>query len=538
MPRSMRPGWSASSMPNCSATTSDGWFGSITPPEPTRMVVVAAAMCPIRTGGDELAMPGMPWCSATQNRVKPSRSARAASSVVARSASPAVPPSGMGARSSTESGAPFRVRGTCVPATPAKNTGRRRDLPERSPKVIDRSSRRNGVLAEFARMVGELEGMRIAIITESFPPDVNGVANCVVRVAENLVRKGHHPLVIAPESARSTAGADSHFRYPVERVPSVPLPGYSTFRLGLPTPRTRRAVACHRADVVHLASPVALGAWGSRVAKAMDLPVVAIYQTDLPNYARAYRLGAVTEAFAWRWLRDIHNAAARTLAPSSVTAADLHAHGMERVWLWGRGVDAERFNPARRDERLRAEIAPGGEVIVGYVGRLATEKRVDLLAAVAAIPGVRLAITGGGPMEEELRQAIPSAVFLGERHGADLARIYASLDVFVHTGPFETFGQTIQEAAASGLPVVAPAAGGPLDLVEDGVTGFLVPPGDGDAFAAAAGRLAADPALRSRFAAAARRRVLGRTWPALVDELIGHYAAVIGAETTPARMAA
>jgi phosphatidylinositol alpha 1,6-mannosyltransferase len=141
-------------------------------------------------------------------------------------------------------------------------------------------------------------------------------------------------------------------------------------------------------------------------------------------------------------------------------------------------------------------------------------------------------------MEEELRRAIPSAVFLGERHGADLARIYASLDVFVHTGPFETFGQTIQEAAASGLPVVAPAAGGPLDLVDDGVTGFLVRPGDGDALAAAAGRLAADPALRSRFAAAARRRVLGRTWPALVDELIGHYAAVTGAETTPARMAA
>jgi phosphatidylinositol alpha 1,6-mannosyltransferase len=380
--------------------------------------------------------------------------------------------------------------------------------------------------------------VRIAIITESFPPDVNGVAHCVVRVAENLVRKGHHPLVIAPESARTTPGADSQFRYPVERVPSVPLPGYPTFRLGLPTPRTRRAVTRHRADVVHLASPVALGAWGSHVAKALDLPMVAVYQTDLPNYARAYRLGAVTEAFAWRWLRDIHNAAGRTLAPSSATAADLHAHGMERIWLWGRGVDTERFHPARRDERLRAEIAPGGEVIVGYVGRLATEKRVDLLAAVARLPGVRLAVTGGGPMEEELRRALPSAVFLGERHGEDLARIYASLDVFVHTGPFETFGQTIQEAAASGLPVVAPAAGGPLDLVDDGVTGSLVPPADGDTLAAAVTRLAADQRLRSAMSEAARRRVLARSWPALTDELIDHYAAVIGAAAAPATMAA
>ena len=380
--------------------------------------------------------------------------------------------------------------------------------------------------------------MRIAIITESFPPDVNGVAHCVVRVAENLVRKGHHPLVIAPESARATPSADNQFPYPVERVPSVPFPRYPTFRVGLPTPKTRRAITRHRADVVHLAGPVALGAWGSRVARAMDLPTVAVYQTDLPNYARAYRLGAFTEAFAWRWLRDIHNAAGRTLAPSSLTAADLHAHGMERVWLWGRGVDTERFQPARRDERLRAEIAPNGEMIVGYVGRLAIEKRVDLLAAVAGLPGVRLAVTGGGPMEEELRQAIPSAVFLGERHGEDLARIYASLDVFVHTGPFETFGQTIQEAAASGLPVVAPAAGGPVDLVDEGVTGFLVPPCDADALAAAVRRLAADPLLRSRLSEAARRRVLGRSWSALVDELIGHYAAVIGADAASSRMAA
>ena len=151
--------------------------------------------------------------------------------------------------------------------------------------------------------------MRIAIITESFPPDVNGVAHCVLRVAENLVRKGHHPLVIAPEAARAGTDADSLFPYPVERVPSVPLPGYPSFRLGLPTPKTRRAIAGHGTEVVHLASPVALGAWGSHVARAMDLPMVAVYQTDLPSYARAYRLGRATEAFAWRWLRDIHNTA-------------------------------------------------------------------------------------------------------------------------------------------------------------------------------------------------------------------------------------
>ena len=377
--------------------------------------------------------------------------------------------------------------------------------------------------------------MRIAIITESFPPDVNGVAHCVVRVAEHLVRKGHHPLIIAPDSGRGS-DLDAGFPCPVERVPSVPLPGYPSFRLGLPSPATRKAIVAHRTEIVHLASPVALGAWGTRVARAEHLPTVAVFQTDLPSYARAYRLGRVAESFTWHWLRDVHNTAGRTLAPSSVTAADLEDHGIERVRRWGRGVDTERFQPSRGDEALRAALAPDGAVIVGYVGRLAVEKRVDLLAAVAALPGVKLAVTGGGPMEEELRAALPEAAFLGMRSGTDLARIYASLDVFVHTGPFETFGQTIQEAAASGLPVVAPASGGPLDLIDDGGTGYLVPPGDPDALSAAVRKLAEDAALRARLGAAARRRVLGRTWSALTDELLGHYAAVIEADAPPARL--
>jgi len=161
------------------------------------------------------------------------------------------------------------------------------------------------------------------------------------------------------------------------------------------------------------------------------------------------------------------------------------------------------------------------------VGRLATEKRVELLAGVAALDGVRLVIVGGGPAEAALRAALPGAVFLGPRYGAELAEIYASLDVFVHSGPYETFGQTLQEAAASGVPVVAPAAGGPLDLVTDGETGFLVTPGSGDELAGAVARLVADPGLRARLGAAGRKRVLGRSWAALAGELIGHYSAVL-----------
>jgi len=310
-------------------------------------------------------------------------------------------------------------------------------------------------------------------------------------------------------------------------MPSVALPVYPEFRTGLPGPRIRAAIAEHGADLVHLAGPVVFGASGGVAARKLGLPVVAVYATDMAAYARTYHLGRVGETVAWRLTRRVHNAVDRTLAPSTATAADLEARGFERVSVWGRGVDAERFDPAKRSDRLRAELAPNGEVIAGYVGRLAAEKRLDLLSGVAALPGVRLVIVGAGPADATARRMLPTALFLGQRQGDELARIYASLDIFVHSGPYETFGNTLQEAAASGLPVVAPAAGGPLDLVEDGVTGFLVTPGDPDALTAAVSQLAADWQLRVAQGHAARRSMLSKTWSAMGNELIGHYEAVL-----------
>ncbi len=371
--------------------------------------------------------------------------------------------------------------------------------------------------------------MRITYVTESFPPDVNGVAHTAVRVAEYLVSTGHQPLVIAPEPARGVPLPDRGFSFPIVRVPSVGVPVYPGFRVGLPGTRVRDAMMAHHADLVHLAGPFVLGAGGCAAAVQEHVPIVAVYATDLPAYARTYHTGAVGEAIAWRRLRKIHNAADLTLSPCTATAADLRAHGVERVAVWARGVDCQRFDPAKRSEQLHAELAAGADLVVGYVGRLAAEKRIDLLAQVATLPGVRLVLVGSGPAEAAIRRAVPSAVFLGQRGGDDLARIYASLDVFVHAGPHDTFGQTLQEASASGLPVVAPAAGGPIDLVRDGVTGFLVEPNDAGALAAAVARLAADRALRGAQGAAGRQVMLGRTWPALCDELIGHYTDVLDA---------
>ncbi|MCG0063779.1 glycosyltransferase family 1 protein, partial [Streptomyces tricolor] len=311
---------------------------------------------------------------------------------------------------------------------------------------------------------------------------------------------------------------------------SLPLPGYPQVRVALPSRRLAAALVAHRPDVIHLASPFVLGVRGMAAAARLGIPAVAVYQTDLAGYARTY-MGA-GEAAAWRRIRSVHGAADRTLAPSSAARSDLEEHGVPRVRLWPRGVDTVRFRPEHRDEALRRELAPNGEPIVGYVGRLAPEKHVELLSGACALPGVRVVVVGDGPSRPQLTEALPGAVFLGRRTGADLARIFASLDLFVHTGPFETFCQTVQEAMASGVPIVAPAVGGPLDLVDHGRTGLLVPPFDAAAVQEAVRALAADPARRAAYGAAARATVEGRTWAAVGDQLLTHYDDVLAARKT------
>jgi phosphatidylinositol alpha 1,6-mannosyltransferase len=344
---------------------------------------------------------------------------------------------------------------------------------------------------------------------------------------EHLNRRGHSALVLAPG-----AGPDSYLGFPVIRMPALDLPVVDSLPVGVPTRRIHTALADFRPDVVHLASPFVLGPRGLAAARRLGVPTVAVYQTDVAGFATAYGLGLTARA-AWLWIRRTHTRADRTLAPSSPAVQALREHGVPRVYLWARGVDTERFTPARRDPALRAALAPDGELLVGYVGRLAPEKRVERLAALHPLPGVRLVIIGDGPDRRALQARLPGAAFLGFRTGDELASAYASLDVFVHTGPFETFCQAVQEALASGLPVVAPDAGGPRDLVAPGRTGFLVPNGDDDMLRGAV-RTLADPDLRRRFGAAARNSVLGRTWLAVCDELLGHYAAVTDRQTSQA----
>ncbi|MGH3384115.1 MAG: glycosyltransferase family 4 protein [Nocardioidaceae bacterium] len=371
--------------------------------------------------------------------------------------------------------------------------------------------------------------MRIAIVSESFLPQVNGVTNTVRHVARRLVETGHQPLVIAPGP-----GDDHHLGVPVVRVRSLPLPRYKSFPVGLPDQVVAQALADFRPDVVHLASPAVVGYSGLRAARRLGIPTVAVFQTDLAGFARGYHLRA--DAPVWAWLRRIHSRADRTLAPTPTTMQQLQAHGVPRVHVWGRGVDLGQFDPRRRTDRLREWLAPNGELLVGYVGRLAAEKQVRRLAAVTDIPGTRLVVVGEGPERPWLERSLSGAVFLGLRQGDDLAEVFASLDVFAHTGTYETYCQAVQEAQASGVAVVAPGAGGPLDLVEHGRTGVLYEPSDPYALRRAVVAVARDDAFRDRLADGGRAAVAGRSWDRLVDDLVDrHYATLVAG--TPARAA-
>lgn len=369
--------------------------------------------------------------------------------------------------------------------------------------------------------------MRVAIVTESFLPTINGVTNSVVKVLDHLREAGHEAIVICP-----AAGAPTHYRgFPVYSVPAI---AYRQFPVGLPNPQVHRLLGAFRPDIVHAASPFLLGAQALAAANRLNIPSIAIFQTDVAGYAKRNRLGPAT-AWAWRFVRWVHEGADLTLVPSTASHADLTAAGVPRLAYWGRGVDVEHYHPNLKHgaaaTALRARLSPNGEVIIGYVGRIAPEKQLERFAALRDLPGISIALVGDGPAEGSVRTALAGmpVTWLGRLGGDELAAAYASFDVFVHTGTEETFGQTLQEAHAAGLPVVAPRAGGPIDLISDGSDGYLFDPYDDASLRTLVEDLCVSAKLRQRMGEAGRRKVRATTWHSVCEALMTHYLAVIAA---------
>ena len=367
-----------------------------------------------------------------------------------------------------------------------------------------------------------LAPMRIAIVAESFLPAINGVTNSILRVIEHMTARGHEVTVIAP-----SPGVTAYGKARIIRVPSFGFPRYPELRIGHSRDFVREVLREIKPDVVHLGSPAVLGAASLSVAQELGIPSVAIYQTDLAGFASRYHLGLAGRSI-WRYIANIHRRADLTLAPSTAAVWDLRERGVNNVVRWMRGVDLERFNPSFRDEELRRSIAPDGQLIVGFVGRLAREKQIERLKGLCRMPHVKVVIVGDGPMKAKLKKELKGAIFTGFKSGEELSKLYASFDVFVHTGQDETFCQAVQEALASGVPVVAPASGGPLDLVQHGHNGFLWTEASRYSLVGAVAELAKYPVKRERLAANARPSVEVRPWCGVMDELEGHYRSVIG----------
>ncbi len=363
--------------------------------------------------------------------------------------------------------------------------------------------------------------MRIAIVTESFVPTVNGVTNSVLRLLEHSAVVGHEVLVVAPGK-----GANCFADFSILRVPSVTVPRYRSFRLGIPTPKLRRALTNFGPDVLYVAAPFGLGARALQLGTRLQVPTVACFQTDVPGFLEQYGLKFVGGAL-WKWLKYVHNLACRTLAPSQASVTDLCANGVNDVFLWRRGVDGNLFHPSRRDDGLRSAWNLNGRLAVGYVGRLAHEKRVDDLRVLAADERIKLVIVGDGPQRAFLQRELPDAEFAGFRSGEDLARHFASFDVFVHLGLNETFCQTIQEAMASGVPVVAPARGGPIDLVSPLRNGLLFEPYDLEHFRRCVSLVVGEPLLRKQLGSHARKSVEERSWRMICGQWDQHLAEVL-----------
>jgi glycosyltransferase involved in cell wall biosynthesis len=383
--------------------------------------------------------------------------------------------------------------------------------------------------------------VRIALVTDTYAPQVNGVTTVCRRIVRTLRGAGHAAAVVAPRYPDGAGEGEGHEL----RVPSLPFPPYPSIRLSLPHyGDVTRFLDGFAADVVHAATEGPLGILGRRYALQRGIPLVTSYHTNFPQYARYYG-GRLLEPLVWRWLVRFHRAARLTHTPGEAVRDELLRRGIERAVVWGRGVDTGHFTPALRDAGWRRHLAGADDaLIVLHVGRLAPEKNIDVLTESFRLarerlgPRVVFVVAGEGPRRRRVAAHLPFARLMGFLDPWSLATLYASADLCVLPSFTETCGLVALEAMASGLPVVAADAGGLRESVRHGENGLLVAPRDSTGFAAAVVALASDDATRAAFAAEARRTALARDVGAEDADLLTQYAVLAESPKREARACA
>ena len=363
--------------------------------------------------------------------------------------------------------------------------------------------------------------LRIAVVTETYPPEVNGVALSAARFVDGLRQRHHEIQLVRPRQSRTdrTDGPQEILTY------GVPIPRYPDLRMGLPaTGKLVRLWSRARPDVVHVLTEGPLGWSALRAARKLNLPVVSDFRTNFHAYSAHYGIGWLSRHILG-YMRRFHNRTLYTLVPTEALRAELTTEGFRNLHVVARGVDIEHFNPARRSAALRASwgVGPSDPVLV-HVGHIAAEKNMStVLAAYAAAraqsPHARLVLVGDGPARTEVQVRCPDAILTGMRRGEDLAAHYASADIFLFPSLTETYGNVTLEALASGLAVVAYGYAAAAEIIRHEENGLLAPKGDARAFSALAAAAVADFDYAKSIGRRARERALKLDWDVVVRHL-------------------
>jgi glycosyltransferase involved in cell wall biosynthesis len=368
--------------------------------------------------------------------------------------------------------------------------------------------------------------MRIALFTETFLPKIDGIVTRLTQTVDHLQRLGDRVLIVCPEG-----GLTEYKGAKIYGVSGMPLPWYPELKMAFPRPAIGEAIANFDPDLIHVANPAILGLAGLYYGKKFEIPLVASYHTHLPQYLQHYGFGML-EPLLWEFLKGAHNQADLNLCTSSVMVQELINHEIERVDLWQRGVDTELFHPSLASREMRDRLSQGhpDSPLLLYVGRLGAEKEIDRIKPILeSIPGARLALVGDGPNRAALEAHFAGTPthFVGYLRGQTLASAFASADAFIFPSSTETLGLVLLEAMAAGCPVVAAGTGGIIDIVTDGVNGYLFDPSDPQGAITATQKLLDNQSERETLRQNARQEAERWGWSAATRQLRRYYQAVV-----------
>lgn len=374
--------------------------------------------------------------------------------------------------------------------------------------------------------------MRVAIFTDTFIPQVNGVARTVGKLADTLAMRDITCMVLAPNT-----GLEEPPDYNLLFSPGFSLPIYQECKVALPNyPGICKQLEQFKPDIVHLVTEFSMGLCGLKYASSARIPIVSSYHTNIPQYLSYYKLSFLSP-WAWKYMRWFHNQCLKNYCPSESTMKMLEQKGIKNLDIWGRGIDTGLFNPSKRDQHFKYKLGAENKTILLYVGRLAPEKDLDILMGAMSILNehnhdIHLVITGDGPLASSLIREAPSNVtFTGFLHGEKLAQAYASSDIFVFPSTTETYGNVILEAMASGLPVVAACAGGVKENLINRYNGLACRPRNIRDMVTAVNLLKENRQLRKNLAAQARTYALKRPWDNVFNKIIDGYFQIVAQST-------